>query len=78
MTQQKRPSSVPSRRVPNTQAGVPTRQDQNRTSLDNPDRTGRPRDEGADRLERSGPQPARPEAPGILPSDIAADDRETL
>jgi hypothetical protein len=63
---------------PITQAGVPPRQDQNKTSLETADETGRPRDEGSDSVQRSGPQSARPEPPGLIPSDVDADDRDTL
>ena len=78
MTQQKKSPTTPAPGLPNTQAGAPPRQDHNATSLESADVTGRPRDEGPDVVERSGPQPARPEAPAILPSDIDPDDRETL
>ena len=76
MTQKRKPTTQPDARQ--TPAGVPPRDEHNKPALDAPDRTGRPRDEGADLVERSGPQPARPEASGILSSDIDPDDRETL
>ena len=41
---------------PPAQAGVPPLQDQERTSLDSPSQSGRPRDEGDDRIERTGRQ----------------------
>jgi hypothetical protein len=76
MTQKRKPTVEPE--SPNTQAGAPPRQDQNKISLETADRTGRPRDEGSDVVQRSGPQSARPEPPGLVPSDVDADDRETL
>ena len=41
---------------PHTEAGAPPAQHQERVSLDNPSQSGRPRDEGDDRLERTGAQ----------------------
>ena len=76
MTQKRQPTTQPDTRQ--TQAGAPPRDEHSKTNLDAPDRTGRPRDEGSDVIERSGPQAAKPESSGILPSDIDPDDRETL
>jgi hypothetical protein len=75
MTRKPKPTVEPDS---TTQAGVPPRQDHSRTTLETAHETARPRDEGASTAQRSGRQPARPEPQGLIPSDIDADDRETL
>ena len=75
MTQKQKPTVEPET---TTQAGVPPRQDQSKTTLETADETGRPRDEGPNTVQRSSRQSARPEPPGLIPSEVDADDRETL
>ena len=63
---------------PQQQTGIPPRQHQNKMEVDRPNQTGRPRNEGPDTVERSGPQPARSEAPGRPPPDTSAGERSTM
>ncbi len=63
---------------PFTQAGAPQRQDQSKTSLDTTSESGRARDEGPDRIERTTAQRPKRGADATATSDIDPDERETL
>jgi hypothetical protein len=65
--------------VPMPEAGAPPLQEQERSSLDDPSQSGRPRDEGDDSIERTGAQgsPRRdPEA--VRPAGSPGPDDNTM
>jgi hypothetical protein len=64
---------------PQTEAGVPPAQHQERESLDNPSQSGRPRDEGEDRIERTGAQKSpRSDPEAVRPPGSPRPDDNTL
>jgi hypothetical protein len=64
---------------PLTEAGAPPVQEQERRSLDSPSQSGRPRDEGDDRIERTGAQaPAHSEPGAVRPPGAAGPDDNTM
>jgi hypothetical protein len=66
--------------APLTEAGAPPVQEQQRTSLEEPQTiSGRPRDEGDEGIERSGPQtPGRKDPEATQPPGRQDDERNTL
>lgn len=64
---------------PLTEAGAPPLQEQERSSLDAPSQSGRPRDEGDDRIERSGQQaPPRSDPEAVRPPGSPSPDDNTM
>ena len=65
------------RQPPSAEAGAPPVQEQERSSLDSPSQSGRPRDEGDDRIERTGRQEAPRSDPEAIrpPGSPGPDDR---
>jgi hypothetical protein len=64
---------------PPTEAGAPPVQEQERSSLDSPSQSGRPRDEGDDRIERTGAQsPSHSEPGAVRPPGAAGPDDNTM
>ncbi len=64
---------------PHTEAGAPPAQHQERESLDNPSQSGRPRDEGDDRIERTGAQKSpRSDPEAVRPPGSPRPDDNTL
>ena len=65
--------------VPPAEAGAPPAQEQERSSLDNPSQSGRPRDEGEDWVERSGAQtPSRSDPEAVRPPGSPRPDDNTM
>jgi hypothetical protein len=65
--------------TPMTQAGAPPRQEQERTILEGPETiSGRPRDEGDDAIERSGPQTPQRKDPKATQTPGQKKERNTL
>jgi hypothetical protein len=63
---------------PPTQAGVPPVEHQERSSLDSPSQSGRPRDEGDDQVERSRNQAPRSDPEAVRPPGSPAPDDNTM
>jgi len=64
---------------PQTGAGAPPAEHQERESLDNPSQSGRPRDEGDDRIERTGAQKSpRSDPEAVRPPGSPRPDDNTL
>jgi hypothetical protein len=65
--------------LPPTEAGAPPVQEQERSSLDNPSQSGRPRDEGEDRIDRTGAQtPSRSDPEAVRPPGSPRPDDNTM
>ena len=64
---------------PLSEAGAPPRQEQERSSLDSPSQSGRPREEGDEAIERTGEQnPPRRDPEAVRPLGSPGPDDKTL
>jgi hypothetical protein len=61
-----------------TQAGAPPEEQQQRSSLDSPSQSGRPRDEGGDQLERSRDQAPRRDPQAVRQPGSPGPDDNTM
>jgi hypothetical protein len=77
---EERMANEPQDDTPVTQAGAPPAQQQERTSLEGVETiSGRPRDEGDDTIERTGPQtPGRKDPEATQPPGLKDEKRNTL
>lgn len=66
------------RDVPPTQAGAPPKEQQQRSSLDSPSQSGRPRDEGDDQIERSRDQTPPRDPQAVRPPGASEPDDNTM
>ena len=65
--------------VPSTEAGAPPAQEHERSSLDSPSQSGRPPDEGEDRIDRTGAQnPPRRDPEAVRPLGSPQPDDNTM
>jgi hypothetical protein len=64
--------------VPPAQAGAPPVEQQERSSLDSPSQSGRPRDEGDDQVERSRDQTPRTDPEAVRPPGSPGPDDHTM
>jgi len=78
-TEQGSSDHKPDTGAPPTEAGAPPVQQQEQTSLESPDISGRPPGEGEDTIERTGAQtPGRKDPEAVQPPGRQDEDRNTM